>query len=129
MVALSEKERAHSSVQAEFSRIQALVLAYTGATSPERQEEAKRAITSEAPQIAVRSNWHRPGEAEHVSEYRILLSAGAPTVQIIGDIEEGEPYTARLGYQDWFTRWEEYELSEEEEEQLLTYARCFDFTN
>lgn len=128
MVALSEKERAHTSVHAEFARIQAMVAAYTSATSPEAQQAACQAIVDTKPQIAVRSNWHQPGEAEHESEYRILLSAGAPTIQIIGDIEGSEPYTARLGYQDWFTRWEECELSEEEEEQLLIYARCFDFT-
>lgn len=129
MVALSEKERAHASVQEVFANIRALVVAHASAQSPEEQDAAKQAILADVPQIAVRSNWHSPGEPEHVSEYRILLSPGSPTVQIIGDIEEGEPYSARLGYQDWFTRWEECELTEEEEGQLLTYARFFTYTN
>lgn len=123
----TEKERAHASVREEFERIRALVLAYMAAQTPDEEQHAKSAITSEAPQIAVRSNWHRPGEQQHISEYRILLSPGSPAIQVIGDIEGSEPYTARLGYQDWFTRWEECELTEEEEKLLLCYAKCFTY--
>lgn len=129
MVAVSEKERARESVQREFSRICELVRVFNDAGTSEAKEAARAMIVGESPQIAVRSNWHQPGDPDYVSEYRILLSAGAPTIQIIGDIEAGEPYTARLGYQDWFTRWEEFELTEEDEACLLTYACCFTFTN
>ncbi|HEV7121578.1 MAG TPA: hypothetical protein VGN56_01975 [Candidatus Paceibacterota bacterium] len=129
MAELIDKQRAHASARAAFERIRALVIAYDAAQTPEAEQRAKAAITDDAPQIAVRSNWHRPGDAEHVSEYRILVAPGSPAVQIIGDIEDGEPYTARLGYQDWFTRWEECELTEEEEKQLLCYAKCFIYTN
>lgn len=128
MAAESEKERAHISVREVFERISTLVSALHAASSPEEVAAAKAAIEQDKPQIAVRSNWHYPGDAEQVSEYRILLSPGSPTVQIIGDIENNEPYTARLGYQDWFTRWEECELTEAEEDQLLEYARCFTYT-
>ena len=127
MAAAPEKERAQTLVRAEFERIAALVAIYDAATTPEAQDEICRKIVGDTPQIAVRSNWHRPGDEDHVSEYRILLSGAAPTIQIIGDIEAGEPYTARLGYQDWYTRWDEFALSEEEEAVLLTYARCYDF--
>ena len=130
MVALSEKERAHASTHQEFERIQKLVQAHKAAASAEEEQVALAAIVSETPPIAVRSNWHRPGEPEQPSEYRILLSAGAPTVQIIGDLDTtGNPYTARLGYQDWFTRWDECELTEEEEVDLLAYACCFSYQN
>jgi len=129
MVATSEKEKAHAVAREQFVHIRELVLAHAAAQSLEEEQAATEAILKQAPQIAVRSNWHSPREPQYVSEYRILLSAGSPSVQIIGDIEEGEPYTARLGYQAWFTRWEECELTEEEEQQLLTYAGFFTYDN
>lgn len=123
-----EKDRARSVARAQFDDLQALVAAHADATTVEEQESARLTILSYSPHVAIRSNWHLPGDqGMHAGEYRILLCAGAPTVQIVGDLEEGQPYTARLGYQDWFTRWEEYPLTEQEEETLLAYAQFFNF--
>ena len=46
------------------------------------------------------------------------------------DLDGGEPDRARLEYQDWFTPWIEYlDMSHEEHEALLTYARQFYFSS
>ena len=113
-----EKEQARDEAYARFSHIEQLVRTLQQAADANAVSAARAAIVAEAPQIAVRTNWHAPGEPNEISEYRILLSSGSPSVQVIGDIEHGEPYSARLGYQDWFTRWEECELTEEQEEML-----------
>jgi hypothetical protein len=34
---------------------------------------------------------------------------------------------AKIQYQDWFTPWTDYRLTSEQEEIVLTYARCFYF--
>lgn len=122
-----EKDRARSVARAQFEQIKALVDTHAAATNPQEEESARVIIRSYSPHVAIRSNWHAPGDSAREGEYRILLCAGTPTVQIIGDLEEAQPYTARLGYQDWFTRWEEYPLTEAEEKCLLDYARFFDF--
>ena len=62
------------------------------------------------------------------SEYRLLLCTGGPAVQILGEIGAfGEPSSARLMCQDWFTPWEEVILESEETADLETFARCFWF--
>ena len=58
----------------------------------------------------------------------ILLCTGGPAVRIVGDLNEhGEPDTARIEYQDWFTYWERLPIKREQEDLLLDYARCFYF--
>jgi len=102
------------------------------ATEEERQEyhdeEAARQSISEDPlSVEVRSEWHTPGEDEAPTEYTILLCTGGPAVRIIGELDEhGQPETATIEYQDWFTPWERYgDISDEEDETLLTYAQQF----
>lgn len=94
----------------------------------------ERAIREDALSVEVRSDWHLPGEeTQHGNkpvEYRILLNRIHPTVRIIGRLSEhGEPETAHLEVQDWFTPWVEFRpLSKGGAEGiLLTYARCFWF--
>jgi len=60
-----------------------------------------------------------------VKHYIITLAGGGPAVRIYGEIEDGEPVTAELQYQDWFTPWTEYRGADEE--LLLNYARHFVF--
>jgi hypothetical protein len=38
-----------------------------------------------------------------------------------------QPDSARLEYQDWFTEWTSYLLTDDEEQALITYAREFYF--
>ena len=44
---------------------------------------------------------------------------------IIGDLDEGQPVSAKLQHQDWFTFWETW--YDADEEILLAYASCFYF--
>lgn len=103
------------------------------ATADERAEyhdvdAALNAITDDPLSVEVRTDWHTPGEDAKPTEYRILLTTGGPAVQIIGTLNQwGEPETAKLQFQDWFTPWEDLETTSEEEEALITYARQFYF--
>lgn len=89
---------------------------------------AMQRIQEDALSVEVRTGWHMPGdtEASKPEEYTILLSTGGPATRIIGELDQyGEPKTARLEAQDWFTPWTEYR--ESDESVLLEYARCFYF--
>jgi hypothetical protein len=56
-----------------------------------------------------------------------LLSWGGPASRITGWLDDAVPTTAALEYQDWFTPWQQYPTTLEDEETLLDYARCFYF--
>jgi len=76
----------------------------------------------------VRSDWHTPGDTADAGEYKILLCWGGPSVQILGVLDEHrQPYSAVLQYQDWFTEWMDYPLTDAEEQMLVMYAQQFYF--
>lgn len=80
--------------------------------------------------IQVRSDWHTPSDEDSSkpSEYEILLCTGGPACRIIGDLDRGQPDTARLEYQDWFTPWKPLlPLADGEHDALLIYAQSFYF--
>lgn len=86
------------------------------------------AITENALEVCVRSDWHSPGDGDSnkPSEYYILLCTGGPAVRIIGGLNQyGEPDSATLEYQDWGTPWEPFYPAEES--VLLEYSRYFFF--
>ncbi len=97
----------------------------------EYHDEGKaRQATDEDPlSVEVRSDWHTPGEGDNKpSEYNILLCTGGPACRITGDLDEhGQPESAHLQHQDWFTPWENLGMSTEEEALLLFYAQQFYF--
>ena len=103
------------------------------ATEEEREQyhnedEARQAIEEDPLSCQVRSGWANSPEEMEAEEYEILLCTGGPACRIVGDLDRGEPDHARLEYQDWFTPWVEYlDMSHEEHEALLTYARQFYF--
>lgn len=107
----------------------------TKATEEEREqyhdeEDATRSISEDPLSVEVRSDWHNPGaEEDKPTEYTILLCTGGPACRIIGELDEyGQPDTAQIEYQDWFTPWIRYgDTSNEDDEALLTYARQFYF--
>lgn len=86
-------------------------------------------MQSNALDVQVRSDWHTPGTDEHgANEYSILLCTGGPAVRIIGELDEyGQPETTNLEYQDWFTPWERYQTTLEENDIMRTYALQFYF--
>ena len=99
-----------------------------GADCTHNEDEAREAILTDALSVQVRSDWHTPGDTADAGEYKILLCWGGPSVQILGALDEhGQPYSAELQYQDWFTEWMDSPLTDTEEQMLLMYAQQFYF--
>ena len=94
-------------------------------------EDAEQRITESVLTVEVRSGWYSPGARDadtKPEEYNILLTTGGPALRLIGNLSEhGEPETARLEHQDWGTPWTRYPTSGEDEDVMLTFARCFYF--
>jgi hypothetical protein len=76
-----------------------------GADCPHEPDEARHAILDDPLAVEVRGAWHTPGALD----------------------DANQPYSARLQYQDWFTEWTNYALTDAEEETLITYAQQFSF--
>ena len=92
------------------------------------EEGVREAITEDPLSVQVRSGWAASPEEMEAEEYEILLCTGGPACRIVGDLDRGEPDTANIEYQDWFTPWVRYgDTTNEEDEALLTYARQFYF--
>jgi len=78
--------------------------------------------------VLVRSGWSIPGGQMTPTEYELLLCTGGPAVRIRGEISEyGDPATAMLECQDWFTRWEPLIASTAETDALVGFAALFWF--
>lgn len=92
------------------------------------EEDARERIQEDPLSVEVRSGWcSNPSELKP-EEYTILLCTGGPACRIIGDLSEhGDPETARIEYQDWFTPWVDYPLDSEEEADVVRYAQQFYF--
>ena len=73
--------------------------------------------------IEFRSGWQDVLPLE-VSEFCILLSTGGPACRIVGGINsDGEPFHARLEYQDWGTPWTQlFSMSDHERDCLAIFC-------
>lgn len=91
------------------------------------EDSAREAIQEDPLEITMRSDWVSSKDEMVPSEYCILLCTGGPAVRIIGDLDGGEPTSARLQVQDWFTPWTDCFFSSDEDEDLLAYASNFFF--
>jgi hypothetical protein len=91
-------------------------------------EEAQERIYEEPLEVAVRSDWHAPGETGEDAEYKILLCTGGPHVEIRGNLNRyGEPADARVLSNDWFEGNERLPLEEDEAEAVMEFARFFSY--
>ena len=88
----------------------------------ESEDEARQRIQEDALSVEI-GGWWMPGNDPEPDQYRVLLTTGGPAVRIIGELDRGEPYSARLEVQDWSKPWTQYR--EADEDVLLSYARCF----
>lgn len=89
-------------------------------------ESTEERVREDALSVEVRSDWYTLGEELMATEYAILLSTGGPACRIVGDLDRyGEPDSARVQYQDWFTPWEDLLSSEYNQDALLWYASQF----
>ena len=135
-----DSERALKQASAELASIADLVACLEhaesctdtacGADCPHEPDEAREAIRGDALDVQVRGEWHTPGAFDGCApyEYKILLCWGGPSVQIVGTLDDANaPDSARLQYQDWFTEWTNYPLTDAEEETLRKYAQQYYF--
>ena len=93
----------------------------------ESREDAEQRIQEDALSAQVRSDWADSADDFTPAEFCLLLTTGGPAVRIIGELDGGEVYSARLEVQDWGTPWTEHCTTGDDHEALLTYARCFYF--
>ena len=79
--------------------------------------------------IETRTGWTVPGQdIGKPVEFRILLSYGGPSLQIIGELDyDGIPYNARLQYQDWGTPWTDLRVTSEESRAIEQFCLQFYF--
>lgn len=83
-------------------------------TTDEKREQCEEAMRESALSVEVRSPWYGIDQIEipPPSEFRIVLSMGGPALQLRGELDAyGEPkrYSLRLEWQDWDTRWTEFQ--------------------
>jgi len=135
----TEKNRAKEQAQAQIKSICSMMKALEEAEEKgkvtfegdEYDEEGMREmIEQNALEVSVRSGWYRPGtEPEKPDEFKILLCTGGPAVRITGDLDGyGQPESATVEYQDWFTYWEKYlDTTPEQEELILRYCHHYYF--
>ena len=122
-------ERAEEQARAQLDAIIEMVKALD-TTDEDALEQAQAAISEGPLNVEVRTNWYSPGKEAEVVEYRILLCWGGPAVRIIGSLDAySQPESAGLEYQDWYTPWIPYQVSDEERKAVLVYARQFYYGN
>lgn len=125
---VEKDERAKNQAKAQLESIIEMVDALESENDEER-EKAEQRIQEDPLSVEVRSDWHTVGSVGEVDEFMIVLCTGGPAVRIIGELDKGEPYSAKIEYQDWFTSWTEFYIdNEDDREKLLTYCRQFYFS-
>ena len=92
-------------------------------------DDARQRIDESVLSLLVRNGWRHPGDSEDggPAEYEILLTTGGPALRIRGEVESGEPSSARLQYQDWGTPWTDLELTAAEYADVSAFAQNFYF--
>ena len=135
-----EKDNAKGQARAQLESIKRMVDALQEANENDEEtaeldgeelsaDDIRERIQEDPLSVLVRSGWYVPGSIDHdPAEFEILLCTGGPACRIVGDLgKHCTPETARLQYQDWFTPWEDYPLSEDERVILTDYAQNFYF--
>jgi hypothetical protein len=89
------------------------------------EEDARSRIQEDALSVEVRSSWGVVGGDTTAAEFRIVLCTGGPHVEIMGELDNGQPCRAWLQYQDWGTPMTRF--FKVEESTLLAYCQEFYF--
>lgn len=121
------KEKSHSEQQAEaqLASIREMVKRLDSRRESVR-EDAITSIQEDPLSVEVRTGWYNPGSQDaQPEEYQILLCTGGPACRIIGELENGQPCSAKIEHQDWGTPWTEYRMDSEEEADAVKYAQQF----
>jgi hypothetical protein len=117
---------ARDNATAWLATIRGLVAALQAA----HDADAAQAAIQRAPlSVEVRSGWYDPVRVATSVEYQILRPYGGTAARITGDLDGYAlpAGTARLEYQDWGTPWTSHPLTDEEADDVLTFARQFSF--
>jgi hypothetical protein len=119
---LTEDNRAEDQARAQLESIINMVVRLRDADeddSEETREDVMQEIQEDPLSVQVRGGWKE-----------LLLCTGGPAVRIVGDLGQyGEPDSANIEYQDWFTPWTKLAMRREEREYVIEYARQFYFGN
>jgi hypothetical protein len=92
------------------------------------EDQARQVIEDGHYGIQVRGDWHSPGEQDsEASEYIVILGGGGPAMRVTGDLDRGQPTSARYEYQDWFTSWTKAETTREQDKTLLEWVSILYF--
>ena len=77
-------------------------------------DEVQKRVHEEALGIAWRcAQWQTVGDRDfEPDEGVITLTCGGPALQLLVDLDRGEPCNPRLQYQDWFTPWTDLTFGE-----------------
>ena len=86
--------------------------------------EAREVIEQDPLSVEIRSGWANSKDEFEPEEFRIVLCTGGPHVEILGDLDRGEPSRPRILYRDWGTSGELFDF---DREAVLTYCRVFYF--
>ena len=89
------------------------------------RDDAEQRIQEDPLSLEFRSGWVTDKKEMEPEEFKLLLTTGGPAVQIIGELDRGEPSHVRLQAQDWFTPWTDY--MDQDTAVLETYCRVFYF--
>lgn len=90
----------------------------------ESEDDARERIQEDALSVEVRSDWCNPGETMEAAEFRIVLCTCGPHVELIGDLNRGEPTLVRVLYRDWG---DSGELFDFDHDKVLRYCGQFYF--
>lgn len=74
------------------------------------EEEARERIQDDPLSIEVRSDWCSSADDMEPSEARIVLCTGGPHVEILCDLDRGQPSRPRVIYKDWGTSGELFDF-------------------
>lgn len=88
------------------------------------EEEARSRIKEDPLSVEIRSGWANSRAEFEPEEFRIVLCTGGPHVEILGDLDRGEPSRPRILYCDWGASGELFDF---DREAVLTYCRVFYF--
>lgn len=89
------------------------------------EEDARNRIQEDALSVEVRSGWTSHGDTMTPEDFRIVLCTGGPHVEILGELDNGQPCRAWLQYQDWGTPMTRF--FKVEQSTLLAYCQEFYF--
>jgi hypothetical protein len=89
------------------------------------EDRAREAIEEGHYGIQIRSEWHNPGEngADRDGEYKVTLGGGGPASQIVGELQDGEPYTAIFQFQDLFKPWTDAQTTSDQDDIMLEWVQ------